>query len=126
MSISSGRKTQDDTKFQQLQNELKAQKLAKQGNIAQFIFCGQLEIQSGKIKVAILQKDDIQQAIDAIQETEELVASRKQNIQIADSSKTGWMTIQHQEKAEKTGISSEDQKRVAAAEEAAEKELETR
>ena len=94
--------------------------------IAQFSFCGQLEIRLGKVKVAILQKNDIQKAIDVIQEMEELITHRKQKIQIADSSKTGWITIQHLEKGEKTSLSPEDRKRVAAADEAAEKEIENR
>ena len=54
--ISNATKNEDDTRFKELQNELEVQKLSKQGNIAQFSFCGQLEIQLGKVKVAILQK----------------------------------------------------------------------
>ena len=76
--------------------------------------------------MAILQKNDIQKAIDAIKEMEELIAKRKKKIKIADDSKSGWMTIQYLEKGEHSTTSSEECKRVLAAEESAEKEIENR
>ena len=42
-----------------------------------------------------MQKNDIQRAIEAIQDMEELIKARKQKVQIADTSKAGWVTVQH-------------------------------
>ena len=79
---------------------------------------------TGKIKVAILQKNENEKAKDTIQEMDDPIAKGKQKTQIADTSKAGWMTI-HLQKRERASISKGDQKRVAGAEEAAE-EIENR
>ena len=76
-AISNSSKDDEDTTFKEFKNQLEAQQLTKTGNVPQFTFCGQLEIQLSKTRVAILQKNDIQKAIDAIQEMEELIAKIK-------------------------------------------------
>ena len=73
--------------LKEIKNKLEAKELNRPGNSAQFEFCGQLEILLDKIKICLIKKGELQEAIDSIQEAEELVADRKNNIKIADSSK---------------------------------------
>lgn len=87
--------TADDEAVKVLKNSLEAKELSRQGNSAQFQFCGKLEIALDKIKVSLLKRGDIQEAIDAIQTAEELVAERKKKIKIADGSEADWTTVQH-------------------------------
>ena len=116
----------DETAVKELKIKLEAKELTKPGNSAQLLFCGQLEIILDKIKVAFLQKGDTDKVVEAIHEAEDLLADRKQKIKIADSSRAGWITIQQLEKGGKRDQSSEDQKKVQIAEDAALKELEGR
>ena len=76
--------------------------------------------------VALHQKGNIQDVIDAIQEAESLVAERKRKIKIADESKAGWTTIQHMDKAGSTQEVVRRKKRVQIAEEAALKEIDNK
>ena len=123
-SLNNCNQSTDDTSIKELRNKLEAKDL-KPGNAAQFEFCGYLEIALDKIKISLLKKGNIQEAIEGIQEAEELVSERKKKIKIADNSKAGWITVQH---LDKTGDkqTAEERKRVQIAEESALKELEGR
>ena len=94
--------------------------------MAQNAFCGELEILLGRIKKSLPQKSDLQEVFDTIVEAEDLITDRKQKIKIADSSKAGWVTVQHLESGGKKDQSAEVQKKVLIAEEAALKDLEGR
>ena len=82
-------------------------------------------LRSTRISPRQIKKGDIQDAIEAIQAAEELVADRKKKIKIADSSKAGWNTVQHMEKRD-SGQTSEERKRIQVAEESALKEIDAR
>ncbi len=124
-SISNINKQGEDSGFKDLKNKIEAKPLKRSGNTAQFEFCVQLEIAHDKIKIALRKKGDTQEAIDAIQEAEDLVTDRKRKIKIADDSKAGRATVQHLDKggAEQ---SAEERKRVLVAEESALKEIESK
>ncbi|XP_038049633.1 uncharacterized protein LOC119723154 isoform X2 [Patiria miniata] len=116
----------DNASILELRNKIEAQDLKRSGNSAQYEFCGKIQILTNKIKLSLLAKDDLTSAIEAIQELEEITADRKQKIQIADSSKAGWITVQHLEKGTGKNQFPEKQKRILAAEESTLKELENR
>ena len=115
----------DDFALKELKNKLATKELNRPANVAQYEFCGQLEIYLDKIKVVILQSRDTEKVIKAIQQAEELVKGRKQKIKIANSSKVGWTTIQHMNKADSEDLTNDQWKRVQAAEDAALKDLES-
>ena len=115
---------QDSPSVRELKNKLEAKDLTRPGNVAQFEFCGRLEIAIDSIKAAVLVKQDSDAAIEAIHTAEQLISDRKRKIKIADASKAGWSTIAHLDKADH--LTSEQQKSVKAAEEEALKELDLR
>ena len=114
----------DVVSVRELKNKLEAKELSKPGNVAQFEFCGKLEIALDNIKSAIIARHDTDAAIDAIQKAEQLVFDRKQKIKIADASKAGWSTVNRLDQSEH--LSADQQKSVKAAEEEALKDIEQR
>ena len=107
----------DARSVRELKNKLEAKELSKPGNVAQFEFCGKLEIALDNIKSAIIARHDTDAAIDAIQKAEQLVFDCKQKIKIADASKAGWSTVNRLDQSEH--LSADQQKSVKAAEEEA-------
>ncbi|XP_038065367.1 uncharacterized protein LOC119735646 [Patiria miniata] len=117
----------DSTALKELKLKLEANDLSRPGNIAQFEFCGQLEILLlYKIQSALTTENNTGAVLQALQEGLDLLADRKQTIRIADSSKAGWGTIFHLDKRNADKLSAEQHKKVLAAKEAALKDIETR
>ena len=112
--------------FKELELKLEAKNLTKPGNIAPYKFCGQLEIFLSKIKSAIQNEEEPGTVLQSVEGAMKLISDRKQKIRIADSSKAGWGTISQLDKTEADKLSSEQHKKVLAAEEAAFKEIERR
>ena len=94
-ALSNNNKPQDDTELKVIKNKLEARELSKPGHSAQQAFCGELEILLARMKNSLLQKSDLQEVFDTIVKAEDLIIDRKQKIKIADSSKAGWVTVQH-------------------------------
>ena len=117
---------QDFSSIKQLKVKLEAKELVRPGNIAQFEFCGNLEILLDNAKLALVEKSDPEAAVAALQEAEELIADRKAKIRIADGSKAGWATVSKLDKSSSEYLLAEQRKSVKVAEEEALKDLESR
>ena len=116
----------ESSSLRELKNKLEARELSKAGNIAQFEFCGKIELALDKIKEAITEKSDIDSAIEVLRDAELLVAERKRKIRIADQSKAGWATVSQLDKKDTEHLTSEQLKSVRIAEEEALKQIESR
>ena len=120
--------SEDSPTIKEFRNELQAKELSRPGNVEQFEFGGKLEILVGKSKLALTDRPDLDAAVQALDEAQELIADRKRKIRIADASIAGRATIAHLNKRgnENLGISSDQLESIKIAEQEALKEQQDR